>query len=232
MRSSDSGPVRVLEPEELRGAQDLAAVERGYLQALEALVSGALEQLVALAGGDEPQEVQDLDSARVRWRTDCHEVLVHAREQRLVALQRVVRLPQVERADVADGHERVRAGCLGVGEDARVQVEVVVRLRLVDVAGAAARHGLELDQLEADLRRQRLRGGVELLGRERREAALVVRDGPHSEGSFSGSGCGAGNEPSPYGSRSSSPSSSSRESAFSDCTMPSAPWRSCSLTRS
>src|SRR5207237_1011383 len=50
---------------------------------------------------------------------------------------------------------------------------------LVDVTGAAARHGLEVDQLQADLRRERLRRRVELLRRERREAALVVRDLPH-----------------------------------------------------
>ena len=47
--------------------------------------------------------------------------------------------------------ERVRARLLRVREDARVQVEVVVGLRLVDVAGAAARDRLELDQLEAHL---------------------------------------------------------------------------------
>ena len=36
-------------------------------------------------------------------------------------------------------------------------MEVVVGLGLVDVAGAAAGDGLELDQLEPDLRRERLR---------------------------------------------------------------------------
>ena len=53
-------------------------------------------------------------------------------------------------------------------EDAGVQVEVVVRLGLVDVAGAAARDRLELLELEAELRRERLRRDVELLRGERR----------------------------------------------------------------
>src|SRR5581483_10813511 len=88
-------------------------------------------------------------------------------------------LAQVERADVADRQQRVAARCPGVGEDARVQVQVVVRLRLVDVARAAARDRLELDELEADPRRERLGRGVELLRRERGEAALVVRDSFH-----------------------------------------------------
>ena len=225
------GLVGILEAEELRRAQDLAAVERRDLEPLQALVRRALQQLVALAGGDEPEEVQDVDAARVRRRADGDEVLVHAGEQRLVVLQRVVGLPEVERADVADRHQRVRARLLGVGEDARVQVEVVVGLRLVDVAGAAARHGLELDELETHLRRERLRRRVELLRRERGEAALVVRDRPHDADSSGESG--AGNEPSPYGSRGSpSACSSRRESAFSAWTMPSAPCRSCCPTRS
>ena len=99
-------------------------------------------------------------------------------------------------------------GRLRVREDARVQVEVVVRLRLVDVAGAAARHRLELDELEADARRERLRRGVELLRRHRREAALVIGDalqalrGAHaSPSSFSPGRYGRGNEPGAYGSR-------------------------------
>ncbi len=87
-----------------------------------------------------------------------------------------VRLPQVERADVADRHQRVRAGLLRVGEDARVQVQVVVGLRLVDVAGPAAGDRLELLELEPEPRGKRLGRDVELLGRERGEAALVVRD--------------------------------------------------------
>ena len=39
------------------------------------------------------------------------------------------------------------AGRGGVGEDARVQVEVVVGLGLVDIAGAAPGDRLELDQI-------------------------------------------------------------------------------------
>ena len=48
------------------------------------------------------------------------------------------------------------AGRLAVGEDARVQVQVVVGLGLVDVSRTAARHRLELFQLDAELRRERL----------------------------------------------------------------------------
>ncbi len=130
-------------------------------------------------------------------------------------LQHEVRLAQVERADVADRQQRVALGCLGVGEDARVQVEVVVGLGLVDVARAAARDRVELDQLEADARCERLRRRVELLRRQRREAALVVRDALHSlDGAHAASSAslvgsspgryGFGNEPGPYGSRSAS----------------------------
>ena len=57
---------------------------------------------------------------------------------------------------------------------------VVVGLGLVDVARAAAGHDLELDEVEPDLGRERLRGRVELLRRERREAALVVGDRLHA----------------------------------------------------
>src|SRR5262249_27212912 len=94
----------------------------------------------------------------------------------VVERELVVRLAQVEGADVADRHQRVAAGGLGVREDPGVEVEVVVRLGLVDVAGAAARDGLELDQLIPDLRRQRTGGDVELLRGQGREASLVVGD--------------------------------------------------------
>jgi hypothetical protein len=55
--------------------------------------------------------------------------------------------------------------------------------------------------LEPDLRRERLRRDVELLGRERRQAALVVRNGPHRSPPFSAASSpgryGLANEPSP-----------------------------------
>src|SRR6266536_948567 len=54
-------PVRILEAEDLRGAEDLAAVERGDLETFQPLVRGLLEQLVALALSDEPEQVLDLD---------------------------------------------------------------------------------------------------------------------------------------------------------------------------
>src|SRR5687768_15863214 len=41
--------VGILETEQLRGPQDLAAVERRHLQALQALVGGLLQQVVAVA---------------------------------------------------------------------------------------------------------------------------------------------------------------------------------------
>src|SRR5204863_9914300 len=68
---------------------------------------------------------------------------------------------------------------LGVGEDPRVQVQVVVRLGLVDVAGSAAGHRLELLELDPELRRKRLGRDVELLRGQRGEAALVVGDARH-----------------------------------------------------
>ena len=58
--------VGVLEAEQLRRPQDLAAVERRDLQALQALVRDLLQQLVALALGDQPEEVLDVDGALVR----------------------------------------------------------------------------------------------------------------------------------------------------------------------
>ena len=117
-----------------------------------------------------------VDVALVRRDADRNEVLVDARAHLRVAEQDEVRLAQVERADVADGQQRVDALRGRVGEDARVQMEVVVGLRLVDVARAAARDRLQLDELEPDLRGERLGRGVELLRGERGEAALVVGD--------------------------------------------------------
>ena len=63
---------------------------------------------------------------------------------------------------------------LGLAEDARVQVQVVLGLRLVDVAGAAAREAGDVDQLDAELLGDRARRGVELLLREAGQAAGVV----------------------------------------------------------
>src|SRR3954463_1661906 len=170
------GPVRVLEPEDLRGSEDLAPVERRDLQPLEAAMRRRFEQLVAVALGDLPQKVAHVDSAVVGRHADALEVRADAVAKRLVVLQLPIRLPEVQRADVADRQQRLRSGRLRVREDPRVQVEVVVRFRLVDVTRAAAGDRFELDELEADLRGERLRRRVELLRRQRREATLVVRD--------------------------------------------------------
>src|SRR5438045_9728427 len=53
--------VRILEAEDLRRAQDLAAVEGRDLEALEPAVRRLLQQLVPLARGDPPPEVADVD---------------------------------------------------------------------------------------------------------------------------------------------------------------------------
>ena len=171
-----------------------------------------LEQLVAVALGDQPQEMLHLDAARVRRHADGLQVLVHAHAQRRVVLELEVRLPQVERADVADRHQRVSPGGLRVREDASVQVEVVVGLGLVDVARSAARDRVELLQLDPELGRERAGGDVELLRRQRGEAALVVGD-PHASAPPSGSGCPC----------------SRRASARSPWTIPAAPPLSCDL---
>src|SRR3954454_325821 len=71
-------PVRILEAHDLRRTQDLAAVERRDLQPLQALVRGLLQKLVTLALRDEPEEVLDVDVARVRGHADRGEVLVDA----------------------------------------------------------------------------------------------------------------------------------------------------------
>src|SRR5262249_37881931 len=224
-------PVGVLEAEKLRRAQDLAAVERRDPQALEAAVRGDLEPFVALALGDLPEQVADLDVALVAGRADRLEVSVHALAQLRIALELPVRLPQVERADVADREQRVRPGGGRAREDPGVQVQVVVGLCLLDVAGAAARHRLQLDQVEAHLRGERFRRGVELLRRERGEAPLVVGDdrhaaAPSSSGPPSEATNGRGNEPSPYGSRPWS-SNPMRERPRSPGTMRRYPCRSC-----
>src|SRR4029078_11322477 len=168
--------VRVLEAHQLRRTQDLAAVEGRDLESLQPLVRDFLELLVAVAFGAQPQKVLDLDAARVARRADRLEVVVHPLAKRVVVLELEIGLPEVERADVANRHQRVRARGLGVGEDARVQMKVVVGFACVNVAGAAARDRLELVELDPELWRERLRGGVELLRGERREAALVVAD--------------------------------------------------------
>ena len=101
--------VGILEAVDLRRAQDLAAVERRDLQALEPRVRGRLQLLVALALGDLPEQVPHVDVALVRGHADRDEVLVDARAQLGVAHAAEVRLPQVERADVADRQQRVDA---------------------------------------------------------------------------------------------------------------------------
>src|SRR5205085_372694 len=55
------GAIGILEAEDFRGPQDLAAVERRHLQPLQALVRGGLQQLVAWAFGDLPQKMSHLD---------------------------------------------------------------------------------------------------------------------------------------------------------------------------
>jgi hypothetical protein len=97
------------EAEELGWTEDLAPVERCNLEPLQPLVRGLLEPLVALSLRDQPQEVLDLDAAGVRRNADRIEVRVDPLTQLLVLLERDVRLAEVERADVADRHQRVRA---------------------------------------------------------------------------------------------------------------------------
>src|SRR5438552_18445160 len=75
--------IGILEAEDLRRAQDLAAVERRHLQALQALVRGLLQPLEPLALGDQPEQVLDLDAAAVRRNAHALEVLVHPRAQLL-----------------------------------------------------------------------------------------------------------------------------------------------------
>ena len=110
---------------------------------------------------DQPEQVHHLDPTGVRGRADRLEVRVDTLEEHRVALERVVRLAQIERADVANRHQRVRAGLLGVGEDARVQVQVVVGLGLVDVSAPQQVTDSGSTVLQADLRSERLRRDVE-----------------------------------------------------------------------
>src|SRR6266540_5309448 len=221
-------PVGILEAEDLRRSEDLATVERRDLQALQAAVRRLLQQLVAFAFGDLPEEVPHLDVAAVGRHADPSQVLAHALAQRVVVLELPVRLPEIQRADVADREQRVTSRRLRIGEDAGVEVQVVVRLRLVDVPGAAARHRLELHELESDFRCERLRRGVELFRRQRRKTAFVVRDASHPS-------AGGGSTPGwTSGSLVFTPccsANSIRPSACSPWTMPSAPSRPCSLTR-
>ncbi len=216
------GLIGVLEAEDLGGPQDLAAVERRHLESLEPLVRDLLQALVAVPFGDQPEQVLDLDRAFVGRRAHRLEISAHARAQIVVVLQLPVGLAQVERADVADRHQRLVAGRLGIGQDARVQMQVVVRLGLVDVAGAAAGDRLELVQLDAEPRRERFRRGVQLLGRKRREATRVVGDLAHPSaggGSIPARGSGSSSR-APDSSR-----NSIRPSACSPWTIPSAPSR-------
>src|SRR5262249_1849827 len=71
-------PVGVLEAEDLRRPQDLATVEGRDLEALQALVGDLPQQLVALALGDQPEQVLDLDRPLVWRRADRLQVLADA----------------------------------------------------------------------------------------------------------------------------------------------------------
>src|SRR5207245_535019 len=73
--------VGILEAEQLRGTQDLAAVERRDLESLEAAMRRLLEQLVAFALGDLPQQMPHLHVAVVWRHPDTPQVLAHALAQ-------------------------------------------------------------------------------------------------------------------------------------------------------
>src|SRR6266498_3414571 len=121
-------PVGILEPQDLRRSEDLATVERRDLQALQPAVRRLLQQLVAFALGDLPEEMPHLDVAAVRRDPDALQVLAHARAQSVVVLQLPVRLPEIQRADVANREQRVASRRLRIRQDAGVEVQVVVGL--------------------------------------------------------------------------------------------------------
>ena len=159
------------------GAGDIHEAEPDYYLHLNARILAYAEA----TGADTLLTICNVCTLNLRqanWQLKNDEALrerVSANLRRVVQ-KLVVRLAEVQRADVADRHQRVDALGRGIREDPRIEVQVVVRLRLVDVAGAAARDRLELDELVADLRRERLGRRVELLRRQARETALVVRD--------------------------------------------------------
>src|SRR5947199_3742880 len=72
-------PVGILEAEQLRGPQDLAAVEGRDLEALQTLVRDLAETLGAIVLDDQPEQVLDLDVVLVRRYAHLCEVLVHPR---------------------------------------------------------------------------------------------------------------------------------------------------------
>ena len=69
------GRVRVLEAEHARGPQDLAAVERRDLQALQPLVRSLLETREPLLVSELPEQVPHVDVALVRRHADGEQVL-------------------------------------------------------------------------------------------------------------------------------------------------------------
>ena len=115
-----------------------------------------------------------IHAALIRRRTDFLEVVVDAIEDRRILLQRHIGLTQVEGADIADREDRVATRLLGLAENTRRNVEVVIGLSLVNVARAAARDTRHLDQFDLELLRDRARRRIELFLRKAREATGVV----------------------------------------------------------
>src|SRR5436190_17009975 len=97
-RLQRGGSVGILEAQELRGPEDLAAVERGDLQPLQPLVRDLLQPLITVALGDQPEKMLDLDGAAVPGYADRLQVFVDPLEQAFVVAELPVRLPEVERA--------------------------------------------------------------------------------------------------------------------------------------